>query len=196
MGSRLGEGTGICETAGSMEDAFPFWWCDNFGEFGLRGADYTRSNAPLLTDPKDFMKVMAPERLGKTGDEDYLPFDLHFLRAAIAPRAIISTDGLADTWANTFGTQITWRAADEVYRFLDAAGKNVMIMRDGPHEYQKSDWEAVISFCDQIFYGKAPNKNIQRRDPAVQDNPMAAVIPGMDWREQRLHFSWQAPEKR
>lgn len=196
MGSRLGEGTGICETAGSIEDAFPFWWCDNFGQFGHRTADYTRSNAPLITDVKDFIKVMMSAPMGQTGDEDYMPFDLHFLRACIAPRPIISTDGLSDTWANTFGTQVTWRAADEVYRFLGAAGKNAMIMRDGPHEYQKSDWQAVIAFCDQMFYGKEPEKNIQRRDPAVQDNPMASAIPAMDWREQCLHFSWRAPEGR
>lgn len=196
LGSRLGEGTGICETAGSIEDAFPFWWCDNFGEFGRRAAEYTRSNAPLVADMQGFIKVMMNAPMGQTGDEDYLPFDLHFLRACIAPRPIISTDGLSDTWANTFGTQITWRAADEVYRFLGAEGKNAMIMRDGPHEYQKSDWQAVIAFCDQMFYGKEPDKNIQRRDPAVQDNPMAAAIPAMDWREQCLHFGWRAPESR
>lgn len=195
MGGRLGEGTGVCETAGSVEDAFPFWWSDNFGEFGRRNAAYTRSNAPLITDFREAAaKIMDPATLGKTGDEDYLPFDLHFLRACIAPRPVISTDGLSDTWANTFGTQLNWRAADEVYSFLGAEGKNALVMRDGPHEYQKIDWEYVIDFCDQMFFGKAPNKNIQRRDPAVQDNPMAAMIPGMDWREQCTHFSWRMPE--
>lgn len=44
----MGEGIGICETAGSIEDVFPFWWSDNFGEFGKRVATYTRSNAPAV----------------------------------------------------------------------------------------------------------------------------------------------------
>lgn len=194
LGGRLGENTGLCETAGSVEDAFPFWWCDNFGEFGRRSGSYTRSSAPLITDFSEAIKLFDPATMGRTGDEAYLPFDLHFLRACIAPRPVISTDGLSDTWANPFGTQLNWRAADEVYRFLGAAGKNALVMRDGPHEYQKQDWQHVIAFCDQMFYGREPDKNIQRRDPAVQDNPMAAVFPQMDWREECLHFSWRKPE--
>ena len=146
----MGEGIGICETAGSIEDVFPFWWSDNFGEFGKRVATYTRSNAPLFEDFQQAAGMLQSQVLGKTQDEDRLPFDLHFLRACIAPRPVITTEGLSDTWANPYGSQLTWRAADEVYQFLGAAGKNALAMRDGPHEYQKLDWIHVIAFCETI----------------------------------------------
>ena len=58
---------------------------------------------------------------------------LHFLRACIAPRPVITTEGLSDTWANPYGSQITWRAADEVYLFLGAAGKNADQKADNLH---------------------------------------------------------------
>lgn len=192
LGGRMGEGIGICETAGSIEDVFPFWWSDNFGEFGKRVATYTRSNAPLFEDFQQAAGMLQPQVLGKTQDEDRLPFDLHFLRACIAPRPVITTEGLSDTWANPYGSQLTWRAADEVYQFLGAAGKNALAMRDGPHEYQKLDWMHVIAFCDTMFYGKAPHKNIQRR--ALDARTQMDGIPGADWRELCPHFSWRMPK--
>ncbi len=192
LGGRMGEGIGICETAGSIEDVFPFWWSDNFGEFGKRVATYTRSNAPLFEDFQQAAGMLKPQVLGKTQDEDRLPFDLHFLRACIAPRPVITTEGLSDTWANPYGSQLTWRAADEVYQFLGAAGKNALAMRDGSHEYQKLDWMHVIAFCDTMFYGKAPYKNIQRRAPDART--LMDGIPGADWREFCPHFSWRMPE--
>lgn len=196
LGGRLGEGTGLCETAGSVEDAFPFWWCDNFGEFGNRAATYTRSNAPLMKDMQDFANTLRQAPLGKTADEDYMPFDLHFVRACVAPRAFISCEALADTWANPFGTQITWRAAEEVYRFLGAEGKNAQVMRDGPHQFQAVDWQHIVSFCDAMFYGKPMNGNIQCFTPPDPDDvtaSMAKMMPAMDWRNECLHFDWRAP---
>ncbi len=191
LGGRLGEGIGICETAGSIEDVFPFWWGDNFGEFGNRVATHTRSNAPKM-EFKDAAKLLKTDRIGKIGDEAYLPFDLHFLRACIAPRPVITTEGLSDTWANPYGSQITWRAADEVYRFLGASGKNAIVMRDGPHEYQKLDWMYVIAFCDTMFKGSAPNKNIQRCD--LNAATIMDGIAGADWKEFCPHFSWRMPQ--
>lgn len=99
---------------------------------------------------------------------------------------------MSDTWANPYGSQLTWRAADEVYQFLGAAGKNALAMRDGPHEYQKLDWIHVIAFCDTMFYGKAPHKNIQRRTPDARTQMDG--IPGVDWREFCPHFSWRMPK--
>ena len=44
FGGRLGNGTGRCETAGSMADAFPYWFGDEFGRFGTRAMSWTRSD--------------------------------------------------------------------------------------------------------------------------------------------------------
>ena len=192
LGGRLGEGTGTCETAGSIEDGIAYWWCDEFGKYGLRGQSYTRREMPLETTQAEQMKLIQPELMGKTGDEDYLPFDLHFLRAAMAPRAVISTDGLADTWANPYGTQITWRAADEVFRFLGVPERNALVLRDGGHAYQKLDWQHVVSFCDEMFYGKPMNENIQVRRLNAAPAPHPAV---QSWSGECVHFDWRAPQE-
>lgn len=104
LGSRYGLNTGLCEVAGSIEDAFPFWWTDNFGQFGNRTHTYTRSYCgdfdPMAMMGNSMSTLIAPDKIGKLGDEEYMPFDLHFLKALIAPRALITTDGMGDTWAN------------------------------------------------------------------------------------------------
>ena len=191
LGGRLGEGTGLCETAGSMADAIAYWWCDEFCNYGLRGQTHTRRDMPVLANQAEQMKMMNLNLLGKVGDEAYLPFDLHFLRAAIAPRAIISTDGLADTWANPYGTQITWRAASEVFRFLGVPERNALVLRDGGHAYQKLDWQHAISFCNEMFYGEPMDLNIQVRRLNVQPSPHPALD---NWSDACYHFDWRAPE--
>ena len=145
---------------------------------------------------KALISSVDPAKFGTTGDEEYLPFDLHTVKALIAPRALITTDGLGDTWANPYGTQITWMAADEVYQFLGADGKNAIHLREGGHEYKGSDWLVVADFCDWIFYGKEPVTSLiptsyEKPDP---NNPMAAMTSGrMDWRSERLHYGWRRP---
>ncbi len=130
LGGRLGEGTGRCETVSHITKSFPYWWNKKFCEYG------------------------------KKENADCIPFDLHFLKALIAPRALITTDGLGDTWANPYGTQITWMAADEVYHFLGAGGRNALHIREGGHEYMGSDWLVLADFCDMIFFGKEKKSNL------------------------------------
>lgn len=174
LGGRLGEGTGLCETAGIICDAFPFWWTERFGHFGLRG------------------DKGGPEMLGKTLHEDRLPFDLHTARALIAPRALISTDALADTWANPYGTQISWRAAQEVFDFLGAPERNAMHFRDGGHEFSRTDWLAMLDYCDSVFFDRAPNPDIMRF-PAEGSEEATKLNSIHDWRNERKHYSWRNP---
>ena len=192
LGGRMGEGTAVCETAGSMADCFPFWWADEFGKFGTRCQTWTRSTCADMGNVfESFQKMI----MGKTLNENLMPFDLHFTRILMAPRAIISTDGLSDTWANTFGTQICWRAAQEVFDFLGAPRNNAMHMRDGKHEFQKLDWYAIVDFADEQFYGKKTENNIVFAPDGFADQPapMAAVMKKMDWRNDRVHYSWRNP---
>lgn len=197
LGSRYGLNTGLCEVAGSIEDAFPFWWTDRFGQFGNRTHTYTRSNCsdfdPMAMLGNSMSDLMSPDKMGKLGDEEYMPFDLHFVKALIAPRALITTDGMGDTWANPYGTQVTWRAAQEVFDFLGAPDKNAIHFRDGGHSYNAINWKAVLDFCDAIFYGIPHGIDINR---FVQDNPadpMASAMKLMDWKPMRFHYSWRNP---
>ena len=126
--------------------------------------------------------------IGRTLHEDRMPFDLHFARLLIAPRAVISTDALQDTWANPYGTTVTWRAAQEVFDFLGMPKHNAMHMRDGLHDFQPLDWRIIADFADTHFEGKEPNPNI-----VYAPDPPTDGRVDMDWRNERLHYSWRNP---
>lgn len=196
LGGRLGEGTAVCETAGSICDAFPFWWADEFAKFGLRSQKWTRSTCGDMGDVLEAMRGMMSVA-GKTAHEDKLPFDLHFAKALIAPRALISTDGLSDTWANTFGTQVTWRAAQEVFDFLGVPQNNALHMRDGAHKFQSLDWLAIVDFADSVFFGKEIQNNTVRFVETKEAVPeqLKCALQKMDWRNDKLHYSWSKPQK-
>lgn len=84
-----------------------------------------------------------------------LPFDQHFLKALVAPRPMLCTDGLEDEWANPWGAQQTTEAVREVYKFFGVAEKVGNHYRQGGHEHNQEDWEALLDFSDYNFYGKA-----------------------------------------
>jgi dienelactone hydrolase len=83
-----------------------------------------------------------------------LPFDQHTVKALVAPRALFSTEALGDAWANPRGTQASHRAAKEVFAFLGAADRIGIRFRDGGHEHNARDWEALLDFADWQFFGR------------------------------------------
>lgn len=192
LGGRLGRDCGICETAGNIQDVFPYWWSDRLAEFGLRRTSYTRLNCPENYLPSAAAVEELP--LGQLRDEEYLPFDLHFLRALIAPRAVISTDALEDTWANPYGTQINYAAAQEVFDFLGVPDHNAMHFREGGHDYERLDFAAVIDYCDYIFYNKSPRLPLlMSRVPDASETAAAARVRRTNEQSRRRHFSWRKP---
>jgi hypothetical protein len=83
-----------------------------------------------------------------------LPFDQHAMVALVAPRAYLNTYGMDDTWANPAGTIIAHEKAREVFNFLHVPGNIGIHFREGKHEQNEADWDALLSFADNIFYGK------------------------------------------
>lgn len=167
-GGRMGKDTVGCEAIGSMtsKEKFWYWYRDEIQEFGN------------------------PASFDSTGGETYLPFDLHTLRAIVAPRAIMCTEGLDDPYSNCYGVQVAWRAAQEVYDFLGAEGVNGLAYFEGGHEYSAPRWMAMLDFSDVVLYGK-PQQISYRR--FAKPEGMAAFttineVPPM-------HFSWRAPDK-
>ena len=53
---------------------------------------------------------------------DRLPFDQHGLVALVAPRPVLFTNAVEDTWANPDGQFEVLKGADPVYRFLGVEG--------------------------------------------------------------------------
>lgn len=109
------------------------------------------------------------------GHIDQLPFDQHELKALIAPRALLTTDSLDDLWANPMGTQISFEASREVFKFLGAADKTGLHYRHGKHDQNEEDFLALLDFADWQLMGK----------PAAQTFdtlPFANLPPTYKWK--------------
>ena len=85
---------------------------------------------------------------------DRLPFDSHFMKVLIAPRGLINCHARQDYWANPYGTEITYRAAQKVFDWLDAGEHQGIHWREGGHAQNEEDWEALLDFADKYFFGK------------------------------------------
>jgi hypothetical protein len=111
------------------------------------------------------------------GQIDKLPFDQHSVKALCAPRALLTTEALGDLWANPEGTRQTHLAAKEVYKFLGAPDRIAVYYRSGGHQHGLDDWNVLLDFADQVFFGKKSQRD-------WDGNPFG---------ETNKAFSWTAP---
>jgi dienelactone hydrolase len=118
--------------------------CGGAGCYRLQ-ADKSEDIAAIL---KNFPFWFQPDFKAFIGHVDRLPFDQHTLKALIAPRALLTTEALEDLWANPQGTQQTYTAAREVYRFLGVPERIGIAYRHGGHEHNLIDWTALLDFAD------------------------------------------------
>lgn len=95
-----------------------------------------------------------PEYFKLAGYETRIPFDTHFGKAVIAPRAFFNAHALQDYWANPFGTHLTHEAAKRVYSWLGAEKNIAMHWRTGGHAQGVTDWMALLDFSDKYFFNK------------------------------------------
>jgi len=109
-----------------------------------------------ITAPDRFCYWFVPRFREFAGKETKLPFDQHFLKALVAPRALISIDALGDLWANPYGTQQSHRGAEPVFEFLGAGEKLGIYFREGGHAQSEDDWRTLVDFADKVFFGKEP----------------------------------------
>lgn len=111
------------------------------------------------------------------GKVDRLPFDQHIVKALVAPRALLSTEALGDLWANPEGTQMTYLAAREVYRFLKAEERIGIWFREGGHAHTLADWQALLDFADWHLLGK----------------PRARAFDQLAFPNLKPIYTWRAP---
>ena len=79
-----------------------------------------------------------------------LPFDQHCLLACVAPRAVLLTNAVEDTWANPEGQKAMLAAAAPVYKLLGAEGKTDFKIRPGKHNMTPEDWSLFLDFADRV----------------------------------------------
>ena len=149
--------------------------CGGAGCFRRQG-----SGAETLADIlKPVPYWFGPRLKDYIGREQDLPLDQHYLKAAVAPRALVSAEALGDLWANPSGTWQTHLAAREAYRFLGAAERIGLWYREGGHDHGDADWAAFLDFMDWQLRGRQPACRFDA-DP-FPDLPRS--------------FSWTAPRR-
>ncbi len=101
------------------------------------------------------------------GHEDRLPVDQHCLVALVAPRPLLDTAGLQDTWANYDSALRNLKGAEPVYDLLGESGivddgvvtgddkmsdDNVGTLQqfrlDTKHEFNRGYWKGILDFAD------------------------------------------------
>jgi hypothetical protein len=123
-----------------------------FGDFG--GSYQEVGIAESLSKiTRTFPYWFAPELKSFRGQETRLPFDLHTVKALMAPRGLLSADASEDWWANPKNAQRTTEAAQEVYKFLGVPEKIGHHIRSGGHSQNAEDWAALFDFADLIIKG-------------------------------------------
>lgn len=93
-----------------------------------------------------------------------LPFDQNCLLALVAPRPVLFSNAVEDTWANPVGQFEVMKAAEPVYRLLGAGGcdadkmpePNQLIsstlgyyIRPGKHSMTRADWKVWLDYADK-----------------------------------------------
>jgi dienelactone hydrolase len=105
------------------------------------------------------------DRFKQFNDEpERLPFDQHCLIALCAPRPVLLSNAVEDTWANPNGQFELLVAADPVYRLVGAKGVASKTMpkvgtlmdsplgywmREGKHSMNRDDWRVFLDFADK-----------------------------------------------
>ncbi len=143
--------------AGATDERIALTSANNSGAAGAGCYRWLGEGAEKLGDIlRNFPHWLSPNLNAFVGQENSLPFDQHFLKALIAPRALLTTEALDDLWANPQGSWQTHLAAQEVYRFTDASQRIAIGWRAGQHGHTLADWCALLDFADQQFHGVMP----------------------------------------
>lgn len=130
---------------------------------GCGGAGCYRNTPPTaetlakITEADRFGYWFHPRLRWFKDQEDRLPFDQHFVKALVAPRALLCTESRDDLWANPIGTRRTSLAARDVYAFLEVEKKLGLSYRDGQHDQALQDWQTLLSFAQWHFFDKVPD---------------------------------------
>lgn len=141
--------------AGALDERIAITSPNDSGCGGAGCFKITEPNCEMLADILKAVPYWFSPKLRYFIDrEEELPFDQHFLKALVAPRALLTTEAKDDIWANPLGTQKTHCAAQAVFEFLEVKDNIRIHSRDGGHAHTLADWQYFLDFCTQYF-----NKN-------------------------------------
>ena len=140
--------------AGATDERIALTSANNSGAGGAGCFRFQGPGSETLADMVSaFPHWFSPNFNAFANREHKLPFDQHFLKALVAPRALLTTEALDDLWANPSGTLKTHLAAKEVYSLLGAPLRIVIAFREGGHDHSPADWDTLLDFADSVFHG-------------------------------------------
>lgn len=125
--------------------------CGGVGSFLIQGSG--AETIAFITHPTLYFSWFHKNFNEYAFKERNLDFDQHFLRALIAPRLLLSTDGLNDYWANPPGTQAMWEASNPVFELLGVKEYNAIHYRCGGHGFIAEDFAVMLNFADKYLLG-------------------------------------------
>lgn len=140
--------------AGATDERIALTSANNSGAGGAGSFRHQGPGSETLTELlRHFRYWFDPQLQAYAGQEHALPFDQHFLKALVAPRALLTTEALDDPWANPQGTWQTHRAARCVFALLGAAHRQAIVFRGGGHDHLLADWHCLLDFADAALRG-------------------------------------------
>ena len=154
--------------------------CGSF-KIRMKGVDEegnSRHNESLedLLDQFDYW--FSPELKKYYGHAEDLPFDMHEVKALIAPRILLEGNAASDLWANPVGSVQTAVAAAEVFKFLGAENNLLWYFRRGVHWHKSEDAARLARIMNCSLDGTTPEDEYH-------------VPP---FRLPRKAYDWSAPE--
>jgi hypothetical protein len=167
--SRLGKTALI---AGAIDERFALVapvgsGCAGTGLFRINGA--AREGMEGLEEyVRSFPYHVSPKLPQYAGHADSLPFDQHWMIALVAPRPLISAEGLSDQYCNGKASKASYYASLQVYKFLNAEDNLGINYRPGTHAYTPDDWRAILDFADSRLLGKPVSRRFDQVPPDDQ----------------------------
>ena len=147
--------------AGATDERIALVCANNSGTGGAGSYIFHGKDSEMLSDSMKFgFYWYNRDFLSRYIDrQEELPFDQHFLKALIAPRALLTTEALGDSHANPEGTWLIHEAAGKAYNFLGAEKRIGIWYRKGGHAHSLEDWRTLLDFIDWQFRGIKPNRD-------------------------------------
>ena len=159
--SRLGKAALLC---GAYDGRFRFVFSNESGCGGAALEQAKHAGAETYADmAKNFPYWFCGNRNRYAADQSAMPYDQHFLLAAIAPRYVAVGSAEEDLWADPYAQQLCCLAASPAWRlhgqqgFIGpeaeakapaafAEGSVGYFLRDGVHYLNRQDWLAYMAF--------------------------------------------------
>lgn len=119
------------------------------------------------SEPLDFMLKTFPFWMGDglfdyVGREAELPHDMHFIKALIAPRFLLETNGYGDIWANPRGSYLTHLAAKKAWERTGNEDRCLTRYREGGHGHRFEDFCALFDLMEHDLNGKPLPEDLTR----------------------------------